>query len=300
MLVIFDNDGMVRKQNLDEFYNCNYIKCRHLEDDAKFDFPDWETVGQMKDASHSREWFNPDKFNITMLGSGSYHHFSLYILEQRTKPFYLVMFDWHFDCGMSRWKWQRRLKKEIADSQGTDNPLISKFGGGNRYAFGGWVIACAHLPMCKGILLVGMGGSKWEEKAAIGPNGKEEYGITVLPSADDYHLFGDKLKEVIPQDDDTEVYITVCKDVLNKYELETDWNNGEMTEAELMSMLAQTKLHYGNRICGVDICGEKAKKGWRDDEAEFIHNNEVRHKLLNRKIIDLFGGQELYGKKSNI
>ena len=38
----------------------------------------------------------------------------------------------------------------------------------------------------------------------------------------------------------------------------------------------------------------------QDDEKDFIHNNEVRHKLLNRKIIDLFGGQELYGKKSNI
>ena len=66
--------------------------------------------------------------------------------------------------------------------------------------------------------------------------------------------------------------------------------------ALLMDTSSKMEKHYGDcnafgtaiaaaRNCGaggVDICGEKAKKGWRDDEKDFIHNNEVRHKLLNR------------------
>ena len=293
MLVVFDIDGKVREQNLHERYDIQFIKCRHLEDEAKYDFEEWEDVENMKDASNSREWFKPDNFNITMLGSGSYHHFSLYILEQRTKPFYLVMFDWHYDAGMSRYKWQRDKKRQMAK----ENKITIR-GGGNRYAFGGWVPAAALLPTCKGILLVGMGESDWERRSSLGPTPKKSWNIDIIDDGVDYHLFPEQSKEVIP--DDTDIYITVCKDVLNKYELKTDWNNGEMTEAELMFMLTYLKDTYGDRICGVDICGEKARKRWWDDKDDFIHNNIVRHKLLNMKIIDLFGGYELYGKKTNI
>ena len=89
MLVVFDIDGKVREQNLHDIYDVQFIKCRHLEEDIKFDFEDWDDVENLKKSSNSKDWFNPDNFNITMLGSGSYHHFSLYILEQRTKPFIL-------------------------------------------------------------------------------------------------------------------------------------------------------------------------------------------------------------------
>tara|TARA_B100000131_G_scaffold293314_1_gene308517 strand:- start:21 stop:908 length:888 start_codon:yes stop_codon:yes gene_type:complete len=295
MLVSFDIDGMVRKQNLQELYDIQFIKCRHLEDDVKYAFESWEDVERMKDSSNMREWFDPtNNFNISLLGSGSYHHFTLFILDQIKKPFYLVMFDWHYDAGWSRWKWQRNKKREMAEKG-----LVKLRGGGNRFAFGGWVIAASLLKYCKGILLVGMGEGKWEQNSALGPNPKKDWNIDIQHETKDYHMFSDKLKECIP--DDCELYVTVCKDVLNKYELKTDWNNGEMTEAELMYMLSTIKTMYGDRICGVDICGEKAKHKWYwDDEEDFIHNNEVRHKLLNRKIIDLFGGEELYGKKTNI
>ena len=73
-----------------------------------------------------------------------------------------------------------------------------------------------------------------------------------------------------------------------------------MTETELMNMLSTIKQTYPEKIAGVDICGEKAVKKFWDDDNEFNHNNVVRHYLLNRKIIDLFGGYEAYGKKTNI
>ena len=210
------------------------------------------------------------------------------------KPFYLVMFDWHYDAGMSRWKFQRDAKRDMHKKG-----LIKQRWGGNRFSFGGWVIAASLLKYCKGILLVGMGDGDFEKRSALGPNPKEEWNIDVLEHAQNYHLFGDKLNEVVP--DDCDIYVTVCKDVLNKYELKTDWNNGEMTEAELMTMLSTVKTMYGDRLCGVDICGEKAKYRWYwDDKDDFVHNNIVRHYLLNRKIIDLFGGYEAYGKKTNI
>tara|TARA_B100000287_G_C20607424_1_gene770629 strand:- start:18 stop:899 length:882 start_codon:yes stop_codon:yes gene_type:complete len=293
MLVCFDIDGMVRQQNLQDIYDVQFIKCRDLETDIKYSFESWDEVEKLKDCSNSREWFSPDNFNISLLGSGSYHHFTLFILEQRTKPFYLVMFDWHYDAGWSRFKYQRDRKREM-EKKG----LIEIRGGGNRYSFGGWVIAASLLPMCKGILLVGMGDGEWEQKSALGPNPKEEWNIDILHSGRNYHLFGDKLDECVP--DDTDIYVTVCKDVLNKYELRTDWNNGEMTETELMNMLSIIKQKYPEKIAGVDICGEKAVKKFWDDEEDFIHNNVVRHYLINRKIIDLFGGYELYGKKTNI
>ena len=52
-----------------------------------------------------------------------------------------------------------------------------------------------------------------------------------------------------------------------------------------MHMLTTLKVKYGNRICGVDICGEKANKGRFEDDDDFRHNNVVRHALLNKKII---------------
>ena len=36
MLVCFDIDGMVRQQNLQEIYDVQFIKCRHLEKDIKY------------------------------------------------------------------------------------------------------------------------------------------------------------------------------------------------------------------------------------------------------------------------
>ena len=291
MLVSFDIDGKVREQKLHEIYDMNFIKCRHLEEDAKFSFESWEDVQKMKDASNNKDWFNPNNFNISLLGSGSYHHFTMYIIEQITKPFYLVMFDWHYDAGVSRWKWQRDKKRQLMEEG-----KIKLKGGGARYNFGGWVIPACLLPNCKGVLIVGVGDAKWERRSALGPTPKESWNIDVIDDGSDYHLFGDKIKDIIP--DDTDVYVTVCKDVLNEHELKTDWSNGEMTTTELYHMLEVVRDNYN--ICGVDICGEKRKQKWSEDDKEFIHNNIVRHALVNRKIIDLFGGYELYGKKTNI
>ena len=214
----------------------------------------------------------------------------MFIIEQITKPFYLIDFDWHFDAGATRWKWQRDKKQELMESG-----KLKLRGGGCRYNFGGWTIPAALLPNCKGILMVGVGDSKWEKRSALGPNPKEDYNIDVMESGSEYHWFNEQIESIIP--DGVDIYITVCKDVLNKYEVETDWNNGEMTQIELLHMLSTIKVMYGDRICGVDICGEKANyRWWRDDEAEFVRNNIVRHKLLNKNIIDLFGGRKLYGK----
>jgi len=289
MLVCFDIDGMVRQQNLHHEYDVQFIKCNSLREDIKYSIEHQSDLDKFRDCSKQTEWFNPNNFNISLLGSGSYHHFTMFIIEQITKPFYLIMFDWHFDAGVSRWEWQRRKKRELMESG-----KLKIRGGGCRYNFGGWLIPAALLPNCKGVLLVGVGDSEWEKRSALGPNPKEEYNIDVIPTGENYYWFKDKLQEVVP--DNTDIYITVCKDVLNKHELRTDWNNGEMTQTELMYMLSTIKVLYGDRLCGIDICGEKAKKSWYDDDAEFIHNNIVRHKILNKNIIDLFGGKELYGK----
>tara|TARA_B100000287_G_scaffold326147_1_gene310425 strand:+ start:727 stop:1605 length:879 start_codon:yes stop_codon:yes gene_type:complete len=292
MLVCFDIDGMVRKQNLHDEYDIQYIKCRDLEEDIKYSIEEYDELDRLNSSSNMKDWFDPNQFNISLLGSGSYHHFTMFIIEKITKPFYLIDFDWHYDAGVSRWKWQRDKKQELMET----GQLKIK-GGGCRYNFGGWTIPAALLPNCKGILMIGMGGGHgdWERKWALGPNPKEDYNIDVISSGENYYWFDQKIKSIIP--DDIDIYITVCKDVLNKHEVLTDWNNGEMTQVELLHMLSAIKVMYGDRICGVDICGEKAKyNSWFDDEGEFIHNNIVRHKLLNKNIIDLFGGKELYGK----
>ena len=52
MLVVFDIDGKVREQNLHDIYDFQFIKCRHLEEDIKFDFEDW---GKMKTAKEEED-----------------------------------------------------------------------------------------------------------------------------------------------------------------------------------------------------------------------------------------------------
>lgn len=65
------------------------------------------------------------------------------------------------------------------------------------------------------------------------------------------------------------LYISVDLDVLSREFAHTDWDQGEMSLQELVSILGDIPASGGHRIIGVDICGGTApEKGGTDADME--------------------------------
>ena len=74
------------------------------------------------------------------------------------------------------------------------------------------------------------------------------------------------------------VYLSIDKDVLSRDVLITNWDQGEMTEDQLFSLVKE--LANGGKLLGVDICGECAPDQEDCDVAKAIAGNDAFNKRL--------------------
>ena len=133
-------------------------------------------------------------------------------------------------------------------------------GFGRILSCGGWVrYAMEELFHLKRVYLIGVG---QEHKVEAGdPDDRVVYVE---------HKDLSELKDSI----DLPIYISIDKDALSHEYAATDWDQGQMELGELTEVL---KVIEGNRILGVDICGEKKDSPTKE---ELFINISTDRKLL--------------------
>jgi arginase family enzyme len=157
---------------------------------------------------------------ITFIGNGNYHYVTYLLLKEIPTPFTLVLFDNHPDIDMS---------------EDATEKIIS---------CGSWVsFALEHIPMMKQIIIIGPSSAKIDSSYFSK--------VTIVPF-DCQQNYSSKLILSTIQTDT--VYISIDKDVLNKTDAVTNWDQGNMSILTLTQYLQDILKHKD--IYGLDICGE--------------------------------------------
>lgn len=189
---------------------------------------------------------------ITFLGSGNYHYVSLLFLAEIQEPFTLILFDHHTDM--------------------MEDPSPSVL------SCGSWVFhAIETLPMLHKVIVVG---ASREFEAQIPPHVREKVTLFFYPYAGTLESLSHQIVSNVPT---STVYISIDKDVLDRSEVVTNWDQGTMTVRDLVGLVRSILAHY--KVSGVDICGEFPLSPlgvFSADSGRIIRKNE----LANRIILD--------------
>lgn len=192
------------------------------------------------------------KRGVTLIGSGNYHYVTYLLLSEIQQPFTLVLFDHHTDM-----------------SESLDAGVVS---------CGSWVRkAVEELPLLRKVVIVGARPSAMkhvplhlQEKVTL---------VTQLPMtshAPDPQTIVSRIPTQV-------VYVSIDKDVLDRTEAITDWDQGTMRMRELVGLLRA--IAASRQICGIDICGEYVASPvdrFRADCRQALKKNEI----ANRKLLE--------------
>lgn len=157
---------------------------------------------------------------IHYIDNGNHHYMTKLWLEKITTPFCLVVFDHHSDM---------------------EKPLFTDI-----LSCGSWIIdSLKDCDQLKRVILVGLSS---EQVAAIEP----DFLARVICVPDRQMLLEDVFIPSLCLN--LPVYLSLDKDVLSVKELQTTWDQGSMTQAELHYFLQL--LLSSVKLLGVDICGD--------------------------------------------
>jgi arginase family enzyme len=200
--------------------------------------------------------------SITFIGSGNYHYVTYLLISEIQIPFTLLLFDNHTDM-----------------IESPCSTLIS---------CGSWVLnAVEQLPMLKKVIIIGANRtySKWLSQPryrniSIYQNDTDAWNVT-------------RTYSILSEIPTGSVYLSIDKDVLDRTEAITNWDQGNMKLRDLVQMV-QT---IGNikRICGVDICGEyplSPVELFYPERHDAIRKNEHANRILFNTILKLNIGKK--------
>jgi arginase family enzyme len=158
----------------------------------------------------------------------------------------------------------RRIKKEFALILFDHHPDCQLPSFGEILSCGGWVKnAWEELPNLKEVYMVGVDRMLFENLADV-PEKVKWLDVQNL----------EKLKSKLP------VYVSIDKDVLSTEFASCDWDQGDMTDTQLMEALEWINRSYP--VLGVDVCGEKKEA---PTEKERMQNLEINDRI--RKVFFL-------------
>ncbi|MCR4434764.1 MAG: arginase family protein [Clostridiales bacterium] len=189
---------------------------------------------------------------ITFIGSGNYHYVTYLLLSEVKSPFTLVLFDYHTDM--------------------MPPPCQSVI------SCGSWVLtSIERLPSLKKVVVIG---AKSDLDVTIPKHFNKK--VSVFPNDSTYRE--DRVKNAIIFAIPTvNVYVSIDKDVLDKSEAATDWDQGNMTLAQLLRLIEHIALH--KRIFGIDVCGEypvpPADRFCRESLLATRINEQANRKILD-------------------
>lgn len=191
---------------------------------------------------------------IHFIDSGNYHYLTYLWLKKIDGAFGLILFDHHPDI---------------------QAPLF-----GNILSCGGWVkMALDTLPHLQWVLCVGVNEdllADREEDVRVSYLTEQEIQKENIQVSSYINTWLQKKcvggKRALP------VYVSVDKDVLEEEALKTNWDNGTLSEAEIMDgirMIAQQ-----TQILGLDICGEPANEE-ESDVHEIQKSDAINHRFMD-------------------
>ncbi|MGG5252392.1 arginase family protein [Neobacillus sp. SM06] len=158
---------------------------------------------------------------ITFIGSGNYHYVSFLFLKEITKPFTLVLFDNHPDLGT------------VAEQEQ------------NLLSCGTWVsYALRELPLLQRVVIIG--------PTTAMPHQAFDSRVVIFPFDGSHHY---SRKSILSAIHTETVYISIDKDVLNRSEAVTNWDQGIMNSETLLHDLAF--ILKNKQVEGMDVCGEE-------------------------------------------
>ena len=258
-LLLFDTDGTIKPNTLSRKYSVKRIDFKPIEDKVAKQVKTYKVANTI----HKAIYDNEADFKLSFYGSGDFHHFTLFMLQHYKDPFYLVMFDHHYDVGSFRWRHKDHIE----------------------YHFGSWLYTAIQMKTCLGVLLVGPPEHWLTSRLQHIPYLKNNFNLKVIGEKVTNKLdLYNSLVDEIPKD--CNIYITIDKDVLTEDDLITDWDAGSLTIKELFKMLQVLTDKCTDRIVGVDICGDPRRQ-------DFLEEHELRkiyrdHLVFNQRIIKFF------------
>jgi len=219
-------------------------------------------------AKVSERLHEAEKNSVTFLGSGDYHHISSLLLRQFSEPFCLIIFDHHPD-------WD------------TFPP---------RYGCGSWVTEALRNKHIEKCLLIGVSSSDisaWSIQSAnlsalkrnrleIYPyiHGPTRIFLEEVPENESIKSRGsfiskkihwtelkdknlpDFFSSLISRLPNKKVYISLDKDCLKKEYSLTNWEEGNFSLEQLLSMLKIIRANCD--IMGMDICGDYSRPSFKN------------------------------------
>ncbi len=186
---------------------------------------------------------------IRFLDSGNYHYMSRILMDliMKDREFDLVLFDHHPDM-----KWTSY---------------------GEILSCGSWILNA--LNDCENLRNVYAIGVDHELSQEI---------MNEHLELKDRVFFYDHIEELSFDEMDKGIYISIDKDVLSSDEIETNWDQGEMTVGELKESLELLRDRFGGDILAVDVCGECAP----DSEYLFTEYGIEASNMINLMISAIF------------
>jgi len=258
-LLLFDTDGTINPKTLSRKHTVKRIDFRPIEKEVAKQVKTYKAANTI----HKAIYDNEADFKLSFYGSGDFHHFTLFMLQHYKDPFYLVMFDHHYDVGSFRWRHKNFIE----------------------YHFGSWLYTAIQMKTCLGVLLVGPPEHWLTSRFQHIPYLKKNFNLNVIGEKEEnkLELYADKLND-IPKD--CNIYITIDKDALTEEDLVTDWDPGSLTSKELFSMIQLLKDSFKERIVGADVCGDPRHRDlYEDQELREMYRD---HLIFNQRIIKFF------------
>jgi len=206
-------------------------------------FCEWESYEEIK-----RRIDEKKTGSLVFIGNGNYHYVTSILLEKISKPFSLVLFDHH------------------ADMMTGDESLIS---------CGSWVdYALKTNQNLRKVLIIGVN----QKDFSLYSNNHPAPDIFMIP---EQKLLETPLRQIIQESrtflkDETNLYISIDKDVLSNTESYTNWDHGKMSLVQMLFIIGQLSNFYN--IFSIDVCGEYIGS-WAHQfdsiEMEHIKMNEI-------------------------
>ncbi len=220
-LTLLNFDDSLKQQKVLQKYPHQWIDCSHIP--GTNGFCDRQSLRSI------RKKLTEEKTGaLTFIGNGNYHYVTYILLQRVHTPFSLILFDHHSDMR-------------------DQSPLLS---------CGSWVTqTMLEHPSLQKVVILGVNQEDALKPKPFSPKPvlmihEERFNRTPL------HVIAKEICSFLKDVD--AIYISIDKDVLDRKEVLTNWDQGSMSLVQMLYILEYLAKHF--RILAMDVCGEYVKR----------------------------------------